>query len=79
MRLPTKLLRTEWPPNDGLRPGDARFETMLESVVANGVLEPLTINLNWMIVDGHHRLAAARLVGIETVEVRIWTGTEYVS
>ena len=79
MLLPVCLLKCEWPPNDGVKPGDARFDEILQSVQKNGILKPLTINLKWFIIDGNHRLAAARLLGIERVEVRIWTGIEFVS
>lgn len=59
-------------------PGNERFDAMLASVRDEGIREPLTIDLGWTLLDGHHRLAAARLLGMEAVEVRIWTGTEYV-
>lgn len=76
--VPTKLLRCEWPPNDGVMPGDPQFDAMLASVEKEGILEPLTINLSWHIIDGNHRLAAARLLGLEMVPVRVWTGVEFV-
>jgi ParB-like chromosome segregation protein Spo0J len=79
MRLPTRLLRSDWPPNEGLMPGNPRFDAMLTSVRAEGIQEPLTINLGWVVIDGQHRLAAARLLGIESVEVLVWTGTEMVA
>jgi len=44
---------------------------MLQSIRDQGIREPLTINLNWLVIDGTHRLAAARLLGIESVEVRV--------
>ena len=78
MILPVCLLRCEYPPNDGVMPGNPRFDSILESVQKDGIKEPLTINLSWNIIDGNHRLAAARLLGIERVKVRVWTGTEYV-
>lgn len=75
--LPTRLIRMEWPPNDGLRPGDPQFDALFESIQKEGVREPLTINLAWFLIDGAHRLSAARLLGIELVPVRIWTGVEF--
>ena len=77
MKIPVPLLRSEWPPNEGLMPGNARFDAVLESVRREGIREPLTINLGWVVIDGLHRLAAAKLLGIYRVEVRVWTGTEY--
>lgn len=79
MKIPTRLLRSEWPPNDGLMPGNQRFDAMLDSVARDGIRDPLTINLKWLVIDGNHRLSAARLLGMETVEVRVWTGTEYIA
>ena len=79
MQIPTKLLLCEWPPNDGVLPGDAQFDELLASVQAEGIREPLTINLNWHVIDGAHRLSVARLLGIESVPVRVWTGVEFVA
>jgi ParB-like chromosome segregation protein Spo0J len=79
MRVPVRLLRSDWPPNDGLQPGDPRFDAMVESVRTEGIREPLTIRWDWLVIDGAHRLNAARLLGIEAVEVRVWTGTEFVA
>jgi ParB-like chromosome segregation protein Spo0J len=78
MMLPVRLLRSDWPPNEGLMPGNPRFDAMLASVRDEGVHEPLTINLNWLVIDGQHRLAAARLLGLDSVPVQVWTGTEFV-
>ena len=78
MMVPTRLLRCEWPPNDGVMPGDPRFDVLMTSVLAEGVREPLAIRLDWLIIDGNHRLAVARMLGIEWLPVRIWTGVEWV-
>ena len=76
--VPTRLLRCEWPPNDGVLPGNEHFDTVLASVRQEGIRDPLTIKLDWSVIDGTHRLSAARLLRIDTVPVRIWTGTEFV-
>jgi ParB-like chromosome segregation protein Spo0J len=78
MKIPTRLLQTEWPPNDGLKPGDARFDDLFQSVKDEGIKKPLTINLKWRVIDGNHRLAAARLLNIKEVEVQVWTGVEMI-
>jgi len=78
MKLPIALIRTVWPPNEGLMPGNERFDAMFASVRRDGILQPLTINLDWTLIDGHHRLSAARLLGFDAVEVRVWTGTEFI-
>jgi hypothetical protein len=76
--MPTALLRSEWPPNDGLRPGDERFDAVLASVREHGIRHPLSIKPDWQVIHGAHRLAAARFLGLSTVPVVIWTGAEYV-
>ena len=78
MRVPVRLLRCKWPPNDGVLPGDPKFDEIFSSIKDEGIKEPLTINLKWYVIDGCHRLSAARILGIESVNVRIWTGTEMV-
>ncbi len=76
--VPTKLLRCEWPPNDGVMPGDGQFDALFESIKAEGMKVPLTIRLDWSVIDGAHRLSVARHLGIDKVPVRIWTGVEFV-
>ncbi len=76
MILPTCLILCEWPPT--LTYGDKIFDDVLESVKKVGILEPLTINLQWYIVDGNHRLAVAKFLKIDRVPVRIWTGKEFI-
>ena len=78
MKVPTRLLRCEWPPNPGIQGGNPHFDAILESVKRNGIQEALTIKLDWTVIDGAHRLSAARLLGIDRVEVRVWTGVEFV-
>lgn len=78
MKIPTKLLISEWPPDSGLKPGDERFDKLFLSVERHGIKEPLTINRRWVVIDGNHRLSAARILGIEEVKVQVWTGAEMV-
>lgn len=44
-------------------------EAMEESVSAQGILDPLTVNSNKVIVDGHLRWEVARKLGLEMVPV----------
>jgi ParB-like chromosome segregation protein Spo0J len=76
MIMPIRLIQSEWPPT--LTHGDPKFDEILKSAKEYGILEPLTINLHWNIIDGNHRLAVAKFLGIESVKVRVWTGTEYI-
>lgn len=78
MKLPVRLIRCEWPPNDGVLPGNPHFDTIFASIKEKGIEAPITINLGWFVIDGNHRLSAARLLGIEYIEARIWTGVEFV-
>lgn len=77
MKIPLKLIQTEWP-NEGLKPGNERFDKVLESVKDVGIHTPITINLNWRVINGNHRVAVARYLGIQDIEVEVWTGTEMV-
>lgn len=78
MNIPIRLVRCEWPPNEAGLQADPQFGALLESIRHEGIREPLTINLKWSLMDGAHRLSAARLLGIEVVPVRVWTGVEFV-
>lgn len=77
MKIPVKLLKTEWP-NEDIKPGNERFDKVFESVKEIGIQEPLTINMEWMILAGNHRLAVAKKLNIKKVEVQVWTGSEMV-
>jgi hypothetical protein len=78
--VPTQLLRTEWPPTPQLAPGHKRFDAVYESLLAGApICEPVTVRYDtWTVIDGHHRIAAARLLGIDVVPVRFWTGAAWV-
>jgi ParB-like chromosome segregation protein Spo0J len=78
MMIPIRLIQTEWPPNIGVMSGNERFDHIFESIKEMGIQEPLTINLKWQIIDGNHRLAAAKILDIQMVPVKVWTGTEYI-
>jgi hypothetical protein len=74
VRVPTCLLRTEWPLVAGQESGYP-FDELVADIRENGIREPLTAKLDWAVIDGAHRLSAARLIGLDTVPVRFWTGT----
>lgn len=78
--VPVDLLRTEWPPTPQLAPGHERFDEVYESLLAGErIREPLTVRQDtWTVIDGHHRIAAARLLGIDAVPVRFWTGARWI-
>lgn len=78
MRIPLSLIKTEYP-NEHLKLGNERFDKVYETAKDIGIHTPITINLKWQVIDGNHRVAVARILGIEYIETRVWTGTEMVS
>ena len=76
--MPIGLLRLEWPPNDGVAPGNPQFDALYEAIRADGYIRvPLRIRSDWQVIDGCHRLAVAKLLGMDRVPVVVWTGTEW--
>ena len=63
------------PENDRLYrpvdPKDPDFRTLVESVRAEGVLEPITVTLDGWILSGHRRYAAAKLAGLTKIPVKV--------
>jgi len=47
------------------------YHSLLEDIKRNGILQPIDITYNNVILDGHHRVKAAKEVGIKEIEVRI--------
>jgi N6-adenosine-specific RNA methylase IME4 len=47
------------------------YANLLEDIKRNGILQPIDITHDNVILDGHQRVKAARELGIEEVEVRI--------
>ena len=47
------------------------YHNLLEDIRRNGILQPIDITYNNVILDGHHRVKAAKELGIKEVEVRI--------
>jgi N6-adenosine-specific RNA methylase IME4 len=47
------------------------YHNLIEDIKRNGILQPIDITYNNVILDGHHRVKAARELGIKEVEVRI--------
>jgi ParB-like chromosome segregation protein Spo0J len=43
------------------------FESLLSSIRENGQLEPITINNNGEVLDGHHRLRACEKLHLEPI------------
>src|SRR5262249_26256343 len=50
---------------------EAGFLTLVESVRSRGILEPLTVTLDWVILSGHRRYAAAKAAGLTTVPCQV--------
>jgi len=47
------------------------YQNFLEDIRRNGILQPIDITYNNVILDGHHRVKAAMELGIKEIEVRI--------
>jgi len=47
------------------------YHNLVEDIKRNGILQPIDITYNNVILDGHHRVKAAKELGIKEVEVRI--------
>ena len=50
--------------------GDS-WKAFLESINSSGIIEPIVVTQNMVIVSGHQRVRAARELGIETIMVDI--------
>lgn len=52
------------------------FDGLVASVRAQGVLQPLLVSRDGMILAGHRRYEAAKQIGLESVPIRILTEAE---
>jgi ParB-like chromosome segregation protein Spo0J len=72
--LPIGYLRPS-PENDSIyrpvNPDDPTFVALVDSVIANGIMEPIVVSQDYYIVSGHRRYWAAREAGLDTIPVRI--------
>jgi N6-adenosine-specific RNA methylase IME4/ParB-like chromosome segregation protein Spo0J len=50
---------------------DTEYGDLLKDIKQNGILQPIDITYESVILDGHHRLRAAKELGIKDVGVRI--------
>jgi ParB-like chromosome segregation protein Spo0J len=47
------------------------YHNLLEGIRHNGILQPINIAYNNVVLDGHHRIKAVKELGIREEEVRI--------
>lgn len=52
-------------------PPEKEFSAFVESVRSNGVIVPLLVTTDGLLLDGHRRLRAAREVGLAEVPIRV--------
>jgi hypothetical protein len=52
-------------------PTDPAIVALAENIATHGVLEPLAITTDGVILSGHRRFCAANVAGVETVPVRV--------
>ena len=50
---------------------DGRFLGLVSDIRDNGILDPLRITVSGEVVDGRHRLRAAKLLALDTVPVQV--------
>lgn len=72
-------------PNNPNRMAPAPFKVLCENMLNEGFLQPLLVEVidpeeadsdfTYQCIDGHHRLDAAKAIGIESVHVVVWEGT----
>ena len=60
-------------PHQNLVPAmsDTEYGDLLKDIKQNGILQPIDITYENVILDGHHRFKAAKELGIKEVEVRV--------
>ncbi|MEM4089978.1 MAG: ParB N-terminal domain-containing protein [Thermoplasmatales archaeon] len=51
---------------------NADYENLLNDIKRNGILQPIDITYDNIILDGHHRIRAAKELNIKEIEVRIF-------
>ncbi|MEM0124304.1 MAG: MT-A70 family methyltransferase [Candidatus Micrarchaeaceae archaeon] len=73
--MPKKELVSELKPHphQGLVPKmtEEEYSALVKDIKLNGILQPIDITPERVILDGHHRVKAAKELGIKEVEVRI--------
>ncbi|MEB3335856.1 MAG: ParB N-terminal domain-containing protein [Leptolyngbyaceae bacterium] len=52
---------------------DEKIAELMESIRANGLLNPITIDQDFNLIAGLHRLTASRLLGLTEIECRVIT------
>jgi ParB family transcriptional regulator, chromosome partitioning protein len=55
---------------------EERISDLMESIRANGLLNPITLDQNHMLVAGLHRLTACKLLGFKEIECRILSSSD---
>lgn len=60
--------------NPPKRGKDKGFTHLVKSLAAIGLIDPITITKDGMIINGHRRVAAAKELGWETIEAIVYIG-----
>src|SRR3954471_3912118 len=75
--LPTRVAMDELHPSESLRMGGVNEEHVLALVESAADLPPILVHRATMrVIDGLHRIRAARLRGDDAIEVRYFDGSE---
>lgn len=58
--------------NSNRRPvNDTKVDELMQSIRANGLINPITLDRNYNLIAGLHRLTACKLLGYEEIECKI--------
>lgn len=50
---------------------EKNLRTLVDSMETLGLLQPITVDLNYQIIDGHRRAASAKKLGWKTIEANV--------
>ena len=54
-----------------INPNEPDFKAFVEQVKVNGITDPLIVTIDGFLVSGHRRFAAAKVIGLVKVQVRV--------
>src|SRR5262249_4238764 len=53
-------------------PSDPDLQALAQNIREKGQLEPIVISQDWVIISGHRRFAALKIIGATSAKVREW-------
>src|SRR5689334_7250625 len=71
---PTSLEPAPWNPPGRTDPDDYAMKALVESISKRGICYPPIVTPDNMIIEGHRRVAAAVILSMKLIEVRVEEG-----